>query len=309
MQPVVPFEPTLAERIPQGPEWVYQVKWDGVRILTYYDHTEVRLFNRKLHERTLQFPELLTIERYCHASSVILDGELIAFDQGKPSFFEIMKRDSTRKASSIETARKTTPVTYMLFDLLYYNGRWVTDQPLSARQRILSQIITPQPDVQPVENFVDGHHLFAAIKAQNMEGIVCKNLTSTYGIDTKDNRWQKVKNYQDVIAVIGGFTLRGATVNAVLLGLYDEAGKFRYIGHAGTGKLTDRNWQHLTQRLIQLTIPERPFINLPERQVEAHWVQPIITLKVQFSEWTPGKSLRQPSIQAFIDVPPDECRF
>ncbi|MFZ5752684.1 MAG: ATP-dependent DNA ligase [Bacillota bacterium] len=309
LQPIIPFEPMITEQIPRGEQWIAQVKWDGVRVLTYFDGQEVRLFNRKRNERTMQFPEFVEIKRYLKASSVILDGEIIALHNGKPSFHEVMRRDGIRKPENVEKARKETPVTYMLFDVVYYNGVWVKDQSLQKRQEILMDIITPQENVQLVENFADGESLFTAIKANGMEGIVCKDLNSTYAINGKDGRWQKVKNYRDLIAVVGGVTLRDGVVNALLLGLYDHKGQLWYIGHAGTGKLTHTEWRNLTAIIKPLAVKQSPFINQPQRMKEAVWLKPKITLRIKFTEWTKGRVLRQPSIQAFVDVSPEECMF
>ncbi len=307
LRPVVPFEPVRVDKIPSGEQWTAQVKWDGVRVLTYYDGAGVRLFNRKLNERTMQFPELTEVKRYCLASSVILDGEVIALENGKPSFHRVMKRDGVRRREAVEQARKVTPVVYMVFDVLYCNGEWVTGQPLRQRQQILAAIVNPQNDVQLVENFSDGESLFSVIKAEGMEGIVCKDLGSKYAIKGKDSRWQKLKNYRDLVAVVGGVTFRGSIVNAVLLGLFDRTGRLWYIGHAGTGKLTWGEWAELTERMKPLVIKERPFVNKPERIKNVVWVMPTITAKIRFIEWTEDHTLRQPSIQAFLDVPPEEC--
>ena len=91
LKPVAPFEPIRSETIPQGENWVAQVKWDGVRMLTYRDGRETRLINRKGNDRTAQYPEFIDVPSYCRASSVILDGEMIALSGGKPSFHEIMR--------------------------------------------------------------------------------------------------------------------------------------------------------------------------------------------------------------------------
>jgi len=307
LNPIIPFEPVYSKTAPEGREWVAQVKWDGVRVLTYYDGRTVRLFNRKRNERTMHYPELQEVQQFCTASSVILDGEIIALDKGKPSFHEVMRRDGIRKPENVEKARNQTPIIYMVFDVLFYNGNWSTGLALKERQEILSSILRPQENIQLVENFPDGNNLFQAIKAQGMEGIVCKDLNRPYLINGKDHRWQKVKNYRDLIAVIGGFTLRGGIINAVLLGLYDGEGKFWYIGHTGTGKIGQTEWKALTEVLHPLIRSKRPFSNVPERQTGAFWVEPKITVKVQYMEWTEGRSLRQPSIQGFVAVPPEQC--
>jgi len=309
LKPVIPFEPVKVDKLPEGDEWIAQVKWDGVRILTYFDGDKVRLFNRKLNERTLQFPELVNLSRYCSASSTVLDGEVIALQEGKPSFQTVMKRDRVTQRGRVPRAMKETSIIYMIFDILFYNGKWVLDLPLNQRQEILTENITPHDEIQLVENFDDAQALCDVVTAQGLEGIVCKDLTSKYGIKGKDRRWQKLKNYLDLIAVVGGVTFRGDIVNAILLGLYDRTGQLWYIGHAGTGKLTMSEWRALTERIKPLIIRQRPFVNKPERIKTAIWLQPSLTAKIKFVEWTSGQTLRQPSIQAFVEIPPEECLF
>jgi bifunctional non-homologous end joining protein LigD len=309
MEPIIPFEPIRSSTIPEGDQWTYQVKWDGVRILDYYDGS-TRLFNRKKHERTLQYPEL-TESPICSASSFITDGEVIALaPDGKPSFHEVMRRDGIRNASSLKRAVKETPITYMVFDLLYLNGEWLTGRPLEERMQLLSEVLIPSDRIQLVSSHPDGNALLDAIRDRDMEGIVCKDMNSTYGIDGKDDRWVKVKNYGDVIAVIGGYRIDGGIVRAVLTGLYDE-GKLIYIGKVGTGKLTSADWRELTDQLTSLEISDCPFANRSDDFKGAHWCKPIVTAKIQYSEWRQheGRTMRQPSIQAFVDVPPAECVF
>lgn len=309
LKPVVPFEPIRSNHLPSGENWVAQIKWDGVRVLTYCDGTDVRLFNRKLNERTLQYPEFTQIEKFCSASSVILDGEMIAFDHSKPSFHEIMKRDSLRRKQPIDQAVKQIPVTYMIFDVLYYNGNWVAEKPLMQRQQILENIVQPTEHVQIVGNFPDGGALLEAVRNHNMEGVVLKDLTSTYVVHGKDGRWQKKKIFLDLFAAVGGVTFRGNVVNALLLGLYDDQGRLTYIGHAGTGKLTHSEWHELTARIQPLMIADKTFCNNPERSKEAVWIRPEIVVKVQFLQWTPAQTMRQPSIQAIVAIPIGECNF
>src|SRR5690606_41689137 len=109
-------------------------------------------------------------------------------------------------------------------------------------------------------------------------------------------------------AVIGGVTKRGTVVNSLLLGLY-EGDRFIYIGHAGTGRLSQADWRALTERVQPLLIERKPFDNESDRSKDAFWVKPQITVKVQFMEWTPYRTMRHPSIQSFVDVPIRECTF
>ncbi len=310
MQPVFPFEPVSTETIPEGANWIGQIKWDGVRILTYFDGHSLKFYNRKKNDRSAHFPELHRFSTYCQAESIILDGEVIALgEDGKPSFHEVMRRDGIRRLERIPIVQKHVPITYMVFDVLFYNGQWLTDWTLEDRLNVLNDVIQSTPSVQVVPSQSrDSIEALASVIEQNgMEGIVIKDLNSTYLLDGKDRRWQKKKFYKDLIAVVGGVTLKDGLVNALLLGQYDSNGDLWYIGHVGTGRLTRQNWRDLTEQIKPLILNERPFANVPTRLKEAVWVLPQLTVKIKYAEWTEGRSLRQPSIEALVDIPPEDC--
>ncbi|WP_019913247.1 ATP-dependent DNA ligase [Paenibacillus sp. HW567] len=307
LKPIFPFEPISTSITPAGDNWITQVKWDGVRMLLYYDGNEVKLLNRKKNERTSQYPEFQDIESFCSAGSVILDGEIIAFEHGRPSFHEVMRRDSLKQPQRIKQSIRQVPVTFMIFDILLYNGEWVTDRPLFYRQQLLESVITARNNVQIVQNFRDGAALFSMMRQYGMEGVVYKDLSSTYSLNGKDGRWKKHKVIHDLIAVVGGVTFRDTMVNSLLLGLYSENQDLVYIGHAGTGKLTQKDWATITENAKRMQIPGKPFINEPERSKTATWVEPKLTVKVEYLELTHGGTLRHPSIQAVVIRDKSEC--
>lgn len=310
MEPIIPFEPVAADETPKGEAWIAQIKWDGVRMLTYFDGGSTRLVNRRLNERTLQYPEFAHAPDFADAASIILDGEFVAFDRTRPSFHEIMRRDSLRREDGIRRAVDAVPVTYIVFDVLYRNGQWLTDRPLRERQDVLRSVLRHGDRVKAAENAADADALFGVMESHGMEGIVCKDLDSRYLIGGKDKRWRKKKIVRDLIAVVGGVTLGdGGIVNSLLLGLYDEKGDLWYVGHSGTGRLTHGEWRALTARVAGMRTERRPFRNRPEREREAVWVKPVLAVKIHYAEWTEGRSLRQPSIQAFVDAPPESCTF
>lgn len=307
MEPIQPMEPLAHNTIPDSEDWIAQVKWDGVRILTYVENGATRLFNRKKHERTMNYPELLDHRSFCKAESVILDGEMIALGaDGNPSFHEVMRRDGIRRKDRLSIAREQVRVTYMIFDVIFLNGNWVHQQTFTDRTNMLRSIIKPKDNIQLVRCHDDGKALFEVVIRNGMEGIVLKRKSSPYLLGKK-KEWLKVKNYRDLIAPIGGFTLNKGIVNAVLLGLYDNSGRLIYIGHSGKGKLTNREWRELTDVLKPMAIHDKPFANKPERINGVYWVEPILSVKVKYAEWTSGRSLRQPCIEGFVQVDPKEC--
>ncbi|QWU17188.1 bifunctional non-homologous end joining protein LigD [Paenibacillus sophorae] len=308
-QPIIPFEPIIADRLPAGEQWIAQIKWDGVRMVSYYDGNSTELINRRGNNRTRQYPELADAGLYCKAGSAILDGEVIALSGGKPSFHEVMRRDSLKKDSAIASMVRQIPVLYMVFDIVYCNGEWLLDRPLSERQHLLEEMLLPHPHVQAVPSYSDPEALFSTARANGLEGIVCKELTSLYTPGGKDKRWLKRKIIFDLNAVAGGVTFRDGIVNALLLGLYDADERLHYIGHAGTGRLTVKDWRDLTALARSLAIDDMPFASLPQRVKGAFWIKPELVFKIHFVEWNISGTLRQPSIQARVDVSPGECRL
>ena len=306
--PIIPFEPISRHTLPSGSNWIAQIKWDGVRMLAYEDGEGLRLINRRQHERTLQYPELALSRNICSAPTYIVDGEIIALDPdtGKPSFYHVLRRDRMSKPDAIAQAVHQMPITYMVFDILYCDGKWVTDQPLVQRQQLLHQVLTPSSHVQEVTNMSDPAALLTVMRQHQMEGIVCKDLSSSYGIRGKDSRWQKVKIMHDLYAMIGGVTFRSGIVNAIAVGVYDGS-RFIYIGHVGTGKLNSDTWRKLTADIQPLIRETNPFHNIPERSAETTWIEPQIGVKVQYMELTHHRTLRHPSIQTFAEVTREDC--
>lgn len=310
VKPVIPFEPVQTSVFPDGDNWIAQVKWDGVRMLVYGDGTETRMVNRSLHERTLQYPELTPVSAYCDARSVVLDGEIISLKDGRPSFSEVMRRDRARTEQAVRLASRTVSIVYMVFDVLYLNDVWITDEPLAQRQERLAAILRPHAHVQMAQNERDAQGLFAGVQQLGMEGVVVKDLNSRYLVGGKDNRWRKIKNTQDVVTVVAGVTLRDETVNALLLGLYDPTGQLLHIGHVGTGSLTESDWRLLMESVRSSITPEMPYAAKPELlRANTVWLQPKLTVKVRFLEWTRHQTLRQPVFEAFVEVPPQACVF
>jgi len=309
LSPVIPFEPILTDMLPAGKEWIAQIKWDGVRMLAYNDGVSTELVNRRGNRRTLQYPELIDVTSYCKTDSVILDGEIVALSNGRPSFHEVMRRDSLRKEHSILAAVNQIPVIYMVFDILFCNGVWTMNQPLSSRQLLLSELLLPHPHVQLVPSYTDPSQLLAAARTNGLEGILCKDINSTYVPGGKDRRWLKRKIIFDINAVVGGVTLRDGRMNALLLGLYSMEGKLHYIGHAGPGRLNAGDWRTVTEAARRLKADASPFINPPPKSAETWWIKPQLVFKVNFLEWNTSGTLRQPVIQAPVDIDSQDCRF
>lgn len=305
IKPIKPFEPMITEEIPTGDNWIGQVKWDGTRILVYSTDKNIQIFNRNLNERSNQYPELMTPQVYSNTNKFIIDGEVITLKDGVPSFYDVMKRDKAKNIENNSELIEDIPIVYMVYDLLSINNKWITNLPLIERQKILKEMIIPNIHVQVVENFSDTEALFDACIENDLEGAVFKDINSTYLINGKDNRWLKKKKNQDLVAVIGGVTIKDSLVKSLHLGLYNEKKQLVYIGSVGNGKLTIEDWLQFTEGINPFIIDNSPFENYDSKN--SVWLEPVITVKVHFLEWINNKKLRHPVIEAFVTINPEEC--
>ena len=300
---IKPMEPQLRSQPFDSQQHIFQVKWDGVRILAFVSKDRVRLQNRKLNDRTMQYPELSSLTGQINCREVILDGEMIALKEGIPSFSRILKRDL---AAGSHTPSKQVPVIYMVFDVLYYNGIDLTAFPWEERDRRLKEILIPSENVQITDSVPDrGIDLYQAVLEQGLEGIVAKDRTSPYIIGGKTSYWQKIKPRKDMNCIVGGYILENNRLKSLLIGAYHK-NKLRFLGKTGSG-LSQQTSEELMAAFPNLKINECPFAPEPKKQSNWHWVKPVLTIKVEYMEFTSQMQLRQPSIKGFTKIAPEEC--
>lgn len=311
--PIKPMEPTVLEKPFDSKDHLFQVKWDGVRCLAYTLETGTRLFNRKLNERTEQYPELVEILDKI-PRGIILDGEIITLGHDmKPNFRRLLKRDLLNNNIKISQLIKQIPVYYMVFDIVYYANKKIAHMPLTERQEILKAVLPDNPIVKSVDSiFYKGLTFFNVVKNENLEGIIAKRLDSPYIFGKKTSYWQKIKVWQELTAVIGGYSTKMGEMRSLLVGLSDQNDDLlHYIGNVSSG-ISRNQWSAL-QRYFERNNnrPVKvPFKNSPRKPKgeEYHWVKPEISLKLEYTEWTEDFRLRNPKVIGFInqrDRPPD----
>ena len=250
-----------AERPFNRAGWLFEIKWDGVRTLGFMRRVgaaqEVRLYSRTLRSLNPQFPEIVEALANLDVESAVLDGEIIApEDGGRPSFARLQQRLHLENEADIRQAVERVPVTYAVFDLLYLNGRDLAARPLSERRRALEGVILPAGMIRSDTVEREGLTLFEAAQQHGLEGIVGKKAASPYRAGVRDADWQKVKIRQTLEAVVGGMTRgkghRSGTFGALVLGQYDPlSGAFVHIGQTGGG-LSDADLSDLRRRLETL---------------------------------------------------------
>jgi len=291
------MEPVKRETPFDSQEHVFQVKWDGVRILAFFNGTDVTLQNRRLHNRTVQYPELQALSRLSK-HPVVIDGEVIALKDGKPSFPTVMRRDRVASAGTVSSLINVIPISYMVFDILYYHHQMITNLPWHKRHEILQDLFSkPADPFHLVENFTGGIALFKEVQRMGLEGVVAKVRDSQYIPGGKSRLWQKIKNRPLLTCLIGGFTKRGENANSLLLGVFDQD-QFLYVGRAGSG-LKEDQWVSLTQVLLKIQTSSSPFVN-PPKKTGITWVKPVHQVIVEYAEWTEETHLRSPVIKQVL---------
>jgi bifunctional non-homologous end joining protein LigD len=293
-----PMLATVASAIPQGRDWVHEVKWDGMRVLADIHGGRATLLSRSENDVTTSFPELTGLgELY---DDMLLDGEVVALDDGRPSFAALAERMHVRDARKAERLSASRPVTLMVFDLLRLYGSDLTAQPLSARREMLERLELGGTHWQVPPVYEDGDELFSATAEQGLEGIVSKRLSSPYLPGRRSTDWLKSPHRATVSVVVGGWrpekTNDSGRLGAVLVGLPDGAGGWRYAGGVGSG-IAGRAAVHLAGALAPLRRDGSPFSTEVPRLDAAGvtWVEPVLVVEVRTLEVTRDGRLRQPA--------------
>jgi len=306
--------PMLAETsdpLESDPQWRYEPKLDGYRVIAYLRGSDVQLRSRRGLDLTPFFPELKEELAAQAIEQMILDGEIVALDAaGRPSFNALQNRAQLKSAAEIAAARRESPVVLVCFDLLHFAGLNLRGAPYLARHRYLTQCLLPSAHLQLVHNSADAAELYRAAVGHGFEGIVAKRADSTYQPGKRSRAWLKIKAAQSAEFVIGGYTRgKGARdpLGALLLGYFDGR-TLRYAGHVGSG-LDDQVIAALLERTVKLKRKDSPFAEEVPLHRPTTWLQPELVAEVTFSEWTPAGSLRAPVfVRLRDDLEPADVR-
>ena len=309
----VPMLATLAAEPFDHPDWVFEPKYDGLRVLIRFDGEELTLISRNGKTQNFQFPEVHEALRRSLRRPAVLDGEVVCFDeQGKTSFRAIQQRFHLLNETEVRERAKRYPAYIYVFDILYYDRFAVTRLPLSERKAILA-VAVRWSDVVRQTPYKRGKGI-AELKSacrRGEEGILAKDWNAPY-VPGRGAAWVKVKCVGRQEFVIGGFTdpqRSRVGIGALLVGYYDDMGRFTFAGKVGTG-YTREILLDLRQRLGQIETRQNPFaVGDPPHGTAVHWVQPRHVAEIGFAEWTQNGLLRQPRFVGLrTDKHPREIR-
>jgi len=307
---VSPMLATLASEqdFPTEQDWVFEMKWDGVRSVCCLGGGEVRLFSRTGRDDTATYPEVVEALRPLADRSIVLDGEIVAVDdQGRPRFGLLQSRINLVRPGDIARARRGAPARLMLFDLMSLDGRSLVQRPYEERRELLTALIPTDlaPSVQVPPSFEgDLASAMETSRLFQLEGVVGKRRGSRYLPGRRSGTWLKVKHHRMQEVVVGGWRSgegrRAGGVGALFLGL-PTTGGLHYVGRVGTG-FSDRQLDDALTRLAPLARGDCPFIDLPgEDARDGHWVTPELVGEVEYAGWSNQGRLWHPSWRGWRD--------
>lgn len=296
--------------LPTGPEWAYELKWDGVRALAVISQDGIRLYARSGAEITKAYPELADLGAALAALGVtdaVLDGEIVVLDAtGRPSFPALAERMHVRDLQRARQLAVAYPASYMIFDVLRANGTDIAGVPYVRRRDWLESLAPRLSEsgrwvVPP--RFADGAATLAAAKELELEGVVAKRLSSTYRPGVRSPDWIKIKHDKTGDYVIGGWRPGRRELGALLVGTAVPGG-LRYRGRVGGG-ISAWAERDLLARLAALHTPESPFAQpLPREDARgARYTRPELVVEVRYGSITPDGRLRFPR---FVRLRPDK---
>ncbi len=303
---IQPMEPILSADIITGDDWIHQVKWDGIRGLTYVIDGEIRIYTKNRRERTVFYPELQHLTKLITKQNLVLDGELIVFNkEGRPSFQRALTREKLKTLKNVSYYQRHFPVTYVVFDLLSYDNRDLTKYSFKERKELLRESLKQDQTIAITDDFYDGKKLYQMMREKEWEGIVSKKTDSLYYPGKKHKAWYKTKLLKKVLAIVCGIQWKDDYPNSLLLGVYREEGNLHYIGKASIG-LSQQDYLLLKEYSKQLGQSQSPF-NLIFKTNHVTWIKPALTCWIEFLEWTEEGHLRHPKIVGFSDIAADEA--
>jgi bifunctional non-homologous end joining protein LigD len=288
---------TLTKDRFSDPAWLYERKFDGERCLAYRSGDRLRLMTRNQQHVNGTYPELAAALAAQDCADFIVDGEVVAFEDGRTSFSKLQQRLGVRNPGA--DLRAAVPVYFYLFDVLWADGRDVRELPLRERKQLLRRLLTFGTPVRYTTHRVrNGEAYYGYACAHGWEGLVVKRADSPYR-PGRSKDWLKFKCQAGQEFVIGGYTDPKGTrtgFGALLLGYYDAGGRLTYAGKVGTG-FDDATLASLAATLSGLERSQSPFDRGTVPRAGVHWVEPRLVAQVAFSEWTRAGELRHPRFE------------
>jgi bifunctional non-homologous end joining protein LigD len=307
---IEPMKAKLVDEPPRHGDWIYELKFDGIRAIAIKAGNKVTLISRNENKLDARFPEIVDAVKKLPIEECVIDGEVVALDEEGRSSFQLLQAQ--------EMEGRKWPLRFYAFDLLQLNGKSLLDLPLEQRKELLGKISEQVGD--PIrfsgEVGTDAKPLLAEVRRRGLEGLIGKVHASKYEPGRRSGAWIKLKVANEQEFVIGGYTPPGGArkyFGAILVGYYEsDAGRaaknrrLMFAGKVGSG-FTEKSLSILYKKFQKVARNDCPFADLPARQGgewvqgitpsmmrKMHWVDPVFVAQIKFAEWTRDGKLRQP---------------
>jgi bifunctional non-homologous end joining protein LigD len=300
---VEPMKCRLVAELPEGSDWIYEIKFDGIRALTLKEGATVCIRTRAGNDVTKKFAEVVRAVEQLPCERALFDGEIVALEKSGRSSFQLLQ-------TAHAAGQRRPPIRFYIFDLLNLEGKNLAGLPLFQRKEILQRLVSSHENTVRVSANIEGDakQLLTLARERGLEGIIAKQRQSKYEPGRRTGTWVKFKCINTQEFVLGGYTAPGGTrqyFGSVLVGYY-AGGKLLFASKVGTG-FDARLLESLFRQFQKLKRADCPFANLPEQRSgqfgqgltasamkRCTWIQPKLVCQVAFGEWTRDNHLRQP---------------
>jgi bifunctional non-homologous end joining protein LigD len=295
---VTPMLASLTKSPFSHPDWIFEPKLDGYRIIARIRDGKVTLLSRRGNDVTRQYAALVPDLSRQPASELILDGEVIAMDEKGKQCFQCLQNYLNSLRGAGNGAAGQYPLIYYVFDILYLDGYDLRGATLRSRKEILHGILKPSSQVRLIDYFEnEGETVYKAAVKNGLEGVVAKQIDSKYETGKRSLNWLKVKAMLSDEFVIGGYSVaakgRAKTFSSLLLGYFNDKNELVFAGHVGSG-FDEKALSGMKSRLDAMRAEQCPFSEVPALNAPTTWVKPELVAEVKFSEWTQDGRLRFP---------------
>ena len=299
---IEPMKARLVDEPPKHGDWLYELKFDGIRAMAIKNDRKVSLVSRNGNKLDGRFPEIVEAVKNLPVREYVIDGEVVALDEDGRSSFQLLQ--------GLEMEGRKAPLRFYVFDLLQLDGKSLLGLPLEHRKQVLAKICENVGDPIRYSGEISGDvkSLLAEVKRRGLEGLIGKQRNSVYEPGRRSGTWIKLKCINEQEFVIGGYTPPAGSrkyFGAILVGYY-EIGKLRFAGKVGSG-FTEKSLSMLHKKFRGEEQDDCPFVDLPSKQggewvqgitpsmmKKMHWVNPTFVAEIKFAEWTRDQKLRQP---------------
>ena len=269
---------------------IFEPKLDGTRCVAEVGKS-IRLFNRRQKNIAKRYPEI--VGELKNFENVVLDGEIVCYNNGKPDFYRLQQREHVESELIIEIRAKLMPATYVVFDILELKGKEMIKKPLMERKEILEEIWNNGKHIELIFYTEKGRKLWESIKKLELEGVMAKEKSSFYYPGERRKEWIKIKNVKSIDVVIVGYTSLKREISSLGMGLYDD-GNLIYVGKVGTG--FDEKTMELLKKMLKET--SKPYVkNYEDVSPDMIWVKPEVVAEIEYLEKTDRNELRSPSFK------------